>query len=396
MSYKPKKFEEIKVGDEFELTHQITQEDIQKFCDLTGDQNPLHLDKGFAQQTDFRKPVAYGMLSASFISTMIGNHIPGTGALWLSQTINFMKQTYVGDTIRLCTKVKQTSSATRILILETTIFNQKNEIVLTGESQVRLLEIKENDEMQKKNKTILITGASRGIGAAMALQLARDGHQIIVNYATSEDDARAVVQAIESSGGKAIAVKADVTDETQVKNLINEVVKSFGTIDVLIHNASGQINVKPITESTWSEFQSHLDVQVKGFLYSAQSVLPSMIEAGGGVIIAIGSIASDNVPPAQQSSYVTAKSALSALAKCLAVEYGPKNIRVNVIAPGMTQTDLIADLPQKAKELTRMNTPLRRLAQPEDIANVASFLASDQAKHISGETIRVCGGSTMI
>ena len=121
-----------------------------------------------------------------------------------------------------------------------------------------------------------------------------------------------------------------------------------------------------------------------------------MIKNQEGSVVVIGSVAIDSLPPAQQTAYTIAKAALNMFARSLANELGPKNIRVNIVSPGMTQTDLIVEMPQKAKELTRMYTPLRRLADPQDVANTVAFLMSPQAKHITGENIRVCGGSVML
>ncbi|MCX6008161.1 MAG: SDR family oxidoreductase, partial [Chloroflexi bacterium] len=152
----------------------------------------------------------------------------------------------------------------------------------------------------------------------------------------------------------------------------------------------------PFDDLEWESIQEQLDVQVKGAFNCARVALPRMLEAQSGTLVLIGSIYADNVPPTHQMRYVVAKSALAALARCLAVEYGPKGIRINVVAPGMTQTDMIAHLPDKVKMLTRMQTPLRRLAEPVDIANVVAFLLSSAARHLTGETIRVCGGAVML
>ncbi len=390
-------FESIKVGDIREFTHPLTTEDIRKFADLSGDYNPLHLEPEFAQKTDFRKPVAHGMLSASFISTMIGMHLPGEGALWLSQSLKFLRQAYVGDILRIVAKVKQKSESTRVLVLETIVYNQRNEELISGEAQVRVLDLgKENVLMEKKTKVVLVTGASRGIGAAVARQLAQDGHAVAVNYSKSKDEALKVVKDIEKEGGKAIAIAGDITKKEQVQAMCEQVVRHLGAIDGFVSNASGPIVLKSFEEMTWEDFQAHLDVQFKGAIHCIQAVLPQMLKEGGGSVVFIGSIAADGPPPAKQSDYVASKAALAALARSLAVEYGPKNIRVNVVAPGLTQTDLTAELPQKAKELTRMTTPLRRLGLPEDVAGAVSFLMSPGARHVTGETIRVCGGAVMV
>ena len=163
----------------------------------------------------------------------------------------------------------------------------------------------------------------------------------------------------------------------------------------VVHCASPRNTLHPFDELTWDSIQQHLDVQLKGAFNCAQAALPDMVTAQAGALVFIGSIAADGVPPAQQADYVIAKSALATLARCMAVEYGPKGIRVNVVAPGMTQTNMISHLPDKAKMLARMQTPLRRLAEPTDIANAVAFLLSAGAQHITGETIRVNGGAGM-
>ena len=390
-------FESINVGDTRELAHAITEKDIEQFSQLTGDLNPLHLDEDFARKTLFRRPVVYGMLTASFISTVIGMAIPGPGALWLSQTLKFSRQAYEGDVIRVVVKVKQKSKATRILVLETIIYNQRHEELVTGEAQVRLLELnKEKKAMGENKMTILVTGASRGIGAAIARRLALDGDKVVVNYSRGEADALQVVKEIKAEGGEAMAFKADVSKKGEVEKMCARASEKMGPIQAVVHNASGPVGLKPFQDMTWESIQAHLDVQVKGAFNCLQAVLLDMLEKGNGSIVIIGSVATDSVPPSHQTGYVVSKAALGAFARSLAVEYGPKNIRVNVVAPGMTETDMILELPQKAKELARMYTPLRKLAQPEDIAHVVSFLLRPGSGHITGETIRVCGGSVML
>lgn len=394
----PLDFDSIKVGDRRELAHKITAQDIQGFANLTGDNNPLHLDEEFAKRTYFRKPVVYGMLSASFISTVIGTLMPGPGALWISQTLNFLRQAYEGDNIRVVVRVKQKSHATRILVLETVIYNQQNQELITGEAKVRLLTLKKEGLSMKVKETmvVLVTGASRGIGAAVASKLASDGHKVVINFLHSKAKASQLVGEIKASGGSAIALQADISDKAEVEAMFTKAAEMLGPIEGLVHNASKPIILKPFQDMTWESVQEHLDVQVRGAFLCMQAALSNMLAAGGGSVVVIGSVAADSVPPTQQTGYVVAKSALAALARSLAIEYGPKNIRVNVVSPGMTQTDMIAELPERAKELTRMQTPLRRLAKPEDIAGVVSFLLSPAAWHITGENIRVCGGSVML
>jgi len=392
----PVDFDAIHVGDQREIVHTITAQDIERFADATGDRNPLHLDAEFAQRTHFRRPVVYGMLSASFISTVIGTTMPGPGALWLSQTLQFLHPAYVGDTIRVVVRVKQTSPATRTLVLETIILNQAHQELITGEAHVRLLDVQRPiSPHATQPMVVLITGARRGIGAAIARALANDGNKVVINFLHGEDDALQLVKEITERGGEAMAVHADVTNRQEVERLFATAMERFGPIQGLVHNASRPIHLQPFQEMTWESAQEHLDVQVKGAFLCTQAALPHMIAGGGGAIVMIGSVAADAVPPAQQTGYAVAKAALAALARSLAVELGPKNIRVNVVSPGMTHTDMIAEFPDRAKELTRMHTPLRRLGRPEDVARAVVFLLGSGAAHMTGETLRVCGGSVM-
>jgi 3-oxoacyl-[acyl-carrier protein] reductase len=391
-------FDEISVADTAELEHLITQKDIETFASLTGDFNPLHLDKEFAKKTLFHKPVVHGMLSASFISTIIGMLMPGGGALWMSQTLEFLQPAYVGDMLHVLAKVKQKSLSTRVLVLEISITNQRGKKLISGDSKVRMPKLKPEEKAVEidKTKTVLITGGARGIGAATARKLAQSGYAVVINYIHSAAEANQLVDEIIRNDGRALAVCVDISDEQQVKTLFSAAEEQFGPIREIVHCAASGSALKSFETLNWNEIQQQLAVQLKGAYNCMREALPKMVEEKYGSIVFIGSIAVDDTPPAQQMDYIIAKSALTSFARCLAVEYGAKGVRINVVAPGMTQTDMISELPDKAKMVTQMQTPLRRIAAPEDIANTISFLLSPEAGHITGETIRVCGGLTML
>ncbi len=390
-------FDEIQVGAKATWTHELTRADVEAFAALTGDYNPLHMDPGFARQTLFRRPVVHGMLSAAFISSLIGMRLPGQGALWVSQSLEFLLPAYVGDTLHVEATVKQKSPALRALVLEIHISNQQGQKLISGEATVKLPErmAEEAAVNTHMSQTILITGGGRGIGAAVARELAQQGHAVVVNYVQAAESAERLAQEITDGGGRAVAVRADVSRADDVAALFALGRQSFGAIHGVVHCAASGSRLLPLERLEWDDLQRQYEVQVKGAFLCAKAALPEMVAAESGALVFIGSIAAEGVPPAQQADYVTAKSALAALARCLAVEYGPKGIRVNVVSPGMTQTDLIAPLPDKAKLLTRMQTPLRRLAEPLDVAHAVAFLLSPAARHITGETLRVCGGAVM-
>lgn len=389
-------FENIKVGDEKELTHTLTAEDVQVFTQLTGDTNPLHTDAQFARRAGFGGPVVHGMLSAAFISTMIGTMLPGRGALWASQTLEFKLPAHVGDRISVMARVKHKSEALRMLVLEISIKNQRGQELVAGEAKVKMLELQEENGLdEREHKTILISGGSRGIGAAIARRLSADGHLVVVNYHSDPGAAQRLAAEIKADGGKAHAVYADVSDPDSVSAMFKEISEKVGAVHGLVHCAAPESGLKAWEHISWADFERQWQVQLRGAYNCVQAVLPGMLTAGSGSIVFIGSIASDGTPPPQQADYVVAKAALAALARALAVEVGPKGVRVNVISPGMTQTERLVDFPEKAKMLARMQAPLRKLAEPDDVASVAAFLLSADAKHITGETIRVSGGTVM-
>lgn len=391
------RFEDIQVGEEASFSRLITHDDVETFAKLTGDQNPLHLSDEFARRVSYGKPVVYGMLSASFISTMIGMLLPGQGALWTSQTLEFIHPTYVGDTITVKARVKQKSPSTRTLVLGVEVTNQKDQVLVTGESKVKMLVLEEANEMTENisNKVALVIGGSRGIGAECCRSLAHRDYTIVVNYSKSAAEAEQLVSEINDNGGKAIAIQADVSNQNDVAGMYSQITSSIGDIDALVFCAAPESSLKSFEALSWEEIETQLDIQIKGAFNCAKAFLPSMVNKKNGSIVFVGSIVTDGVPPVNQLDYVVGKSALSALAKSLAVEYGPKGVRINIVAPGMTTTERTSHLPEKARLISKAASSLRRLANPKDVANAIIFLLSPEAGYITGETLRVAGGVVM-
>jgi 3-oxoacyl-[acyl-carrier protein] reductase len=394
-----KKFEDWQFGDSAEFIHKISADDVRKFVELTGDDNMLHVDKHFAEKTPFKGIVTHGMLSASFVSTMIGKYIPGNGALWVSQSFEFLLPVRIGDELCIFSRIIEKHESQRLLVLETKITNQHKQLVLTGLGKVKVLQteiLSTLPETTEKRNVVIITGASKGIGAATARLLGSKGYQVIVNYAQDRDAAESVVNDIYQKGGTAFACQADVRDIHAVKKMVLATVNKFGTISGLVHCATSKIVARDFRDVEWREIQQHLDIQLQGAFNCIQAVLGQFCEAKRGSVVIIGSVATDNVPPAKWAGYTLSKAALHSLTKSLALEYGMLGVRFNTVSPGMTDTALIADIPEKARLLARMQSPLRKLAQPIDIANSIAFLLSDEAGHITGENLRVCGGSVML
>ncbi|MDD3905539.1 MAG: SDR family oxidoreductase [Candidatus Omnitrophica bacterium] len=245
-------------------------------------------------------------------------------------------------------------------------------------------------------KVILITGSSRGIGSETARLAAGRGASVVINYNKDRSGAESTAAAIKKAGkGRAVVVKADVSREDEAGKLIDLIVKKFGKIDVLINNASAPIEYTPLSDIKWKSFQKHYEVTLRGALNMVKRVVPFMSARGRGKIINILSSVTVGVPPSKFADYISAKYALLGFSRALAVELGSSGITVNCISPGMTNTAMTEKLPAKMKEIVSYTTPLKRLAEPVDIARVAAFLCSSDSDYITGVNIPVCGGSVM-
>jgi 3-oxoacyl-[acyl-carrier protein] reductase len=243
--------------------------------------------------------------------------------------------------------------------------------------------------MSLNGKVAIVTGASRGIGRQIALQLAEAGAKVVVNYASNPEKANEAVRAIEQSGGEAIAVRADVSMVSEVEALFAATLARFGRVDILINNA-GVMECSAIGDVTEAMFDRLFAVNVKGTYFACQQAMRHM-EAGGTIINFSTSVSGAMLPT--YSVYAATKGAIEQLTRQLAKEFGPKDIVINCIAPGQVSTELF--LNGKSEELVdsfrRMNA-FGRLGEPDDIANAIDLLVSDKARWITGQTIRVNGG----
>ena len=239
-------------------------------------------------------------------------------------------------------------------------------------------------------KVAVVTGASKGIGVGVAKALGAEGASVVVNYASDKAGADRVVESIQSAGGKAIAVQGSVDKAADVERLFAETEKAFGPADVLVNNA-GVYAFAPLEEITEEHFHRHFNINVLGVLLASQAAARHFGERGGS-IINIGSIVSDAQNPGA-SVYSATKGALDAVTSVLAKELGPKKIRVNSVNPGFTSTEGNAHMRGgEMEDAVVKQTPLGRLGEPDDIADVVAFFASDEARWITGEKIRVAGG----
>jgi len=248
--------------------------------------------------------------------------------------------------------------------------------------------------MDLKDKTVIITGARRGMGKSRALVLAKAGAKVVVSD-ISEEDCQKVVKEIEKSRGEALAVKCDVTKKEEVDNLVKKTIERFGKVDILVNNA-GIAQFVPFLEMTEEDWDRTLDINLKGQFLCAQAVAKEMVKQKRGKIINIASVASGQagIGFPTLAHYSASKGGIIALTETLAVELAPYNITVNAIAPGMIETPMIAPIkesPEQEKEVLK-RIPLGRPGAPEEVSNLVLFLASDASSYMTGSTVVIDGG----
>ncbi|WP_252503635.1 3-oxoacyl-[acyl-carrier-protein] reductase [Sporosarcina sp. Marseille-Q4943] len=244
-----------------------------------------------------------------------------------------------------------------------------------------------------EGKTAIVTGASRGIGREIAILLGKEGARVAVNYSGSKEKAEEVVELIKQSGGDAFAIQANVSDSEQVKQMIDETLKTFGSIDMLVNNA-GITRDNLLMRMKEDEWDDVININLKGVFLCTKAVTRQMMKQRAGKIVNLASIVGVIGNPGQ-ANYVAAKAGVIGLTKTTARELATRNITVNAVAPGFITTDMTDALPEDVKEQMLASIPLGKLGAAEDVAGAVAFLLSDDANYITGQTINVDGGMVM-
>lgn len=397
-----KRFNKIIIGQKAEFSHKITERDIQAFVNLTGDDNRIHIDKDFAKKTTFEKPVAHGMLSASFISTIIGTKIPGDGALWYSQTLEFLIPVRVNDEITVKAEVLSKNERLSSIELKTDVYNQNKQLVIKGIANVKIIEDQIDDKVDIEDAicnfkpVAIVVGSTGGIGTSVSKKLIEKGYDIALFYHSNEIKVEEIIEYSKKYGSRVIKVKTDIRQNDSIQAGIDKVNRFFDRIDVFVNCATSKIPNIKVLNLDLNDIKEQFSINIESNFLFVQRILPIMQQTKSGRIIFLTTQYTEGTPPSDVMPYVIAKHALNGMAKSLAVELAMYGITVNLVSPGMTQTELISEIPEKAKLMTAAKAPLKRLAMPDEIASAVVYLASKEAAYITGETIRINGGQIML
>ena len=244
-----------------------------------------------------------------------------------------------------------------------------------------------------ENKTVLVTGGSRGIGKEIALKFAKQGYDVIINYVSDKTDTEELKKELEANGGKALIIKADVTNPEQIENLVKKAIETFEKIDVLVNNA-GITKDNLLMRMSEEEFDKVIEVNLKGTYLMTKAVTKYMMKKRQGSIINLSSVVGVT-GNAGQCNYAASKAGIIGLTKSVAKELASRNIRANAIAPGFIATDMTDVLSDEIKETIQNQIPLKRMGNAKEVAELAYFLGSEQSSYITGQVIHVDGGMVM-
>ena len=338
----------------------------------------------------------------SMISALVGMVMPGQPAVFQSfSLINDLGLQNGVTAVHMHACVSHKSVATNVITQEFKFSSGKRNLahgkfsVLVAKRSFVPPTVEELAEgfrdLGLRNKVVLITGASRGLGATTAKMFAIHGATVVVNYRSSQNEAQAIVCEIEAYGGKAMAIQADVSIEGNVRQLVSQVLETYGTIDVLVNNAASNFYQVPFLETSWKKIQEDIDTIVKGAFLVSQAVLPTFLLNGSGKVINVTSLATE-MPPPFQTRFVVAKSALVGMTRAMAVEFAEQNIQVNMVVPSLVETDFSKSYNQIALSKFKSLSPMKVLASVHDVANAIVFMASPRSKFTTGQKFMVTGG----
>ncbi len=371
----------------------INKEHVSNFRKITKDNNSIHFKSSVAKKMGFKDKVIQGMLTSSFISKIIGNKIPGDGALWTGCNLSFYKPVYLNDVINFETTIENVSTSTKTMFLSIIARNQNDEIVLEADAQVKYpkkferkfflkkKEIVKRKIIEKRKTVSLVVGGSSEIGKKIVEKLSLNNLTISTFYSKNQNFTK--------KSKNLITKKLNLLNKKNLDSFIKIIKKNF-IIDKFVFLPAGKILFKDLKKINVKDLNKELNLQLISLFKLVQG-LEENFKKGSSIVI-MGSDAAVGKPPPKMMIYSLIKSTLISLAKNLSVEFSEKNIRVNCISPGIIDTKLTKDIPEIVKEFYKVNSLTGKLTTSQDVVNLTLYLLSEKAKNITGANLNLNGG----
>jgi 3-oxoacyl-[acyl-carrier protein] reductase len=391
---------DLKVGDYDFFYHSVERADIENFARISGDNNPLHLDKNFSNDSGHRDVVSHGMLTASLVSQLIGTRLPGHGSFWTKQEFEFTSAVYPGDTLKVSGKIKKVLLKGESVEIEFYIENQDAKVVLRGVGSVRIPEqIKEPQPKESGLKistlSALVIGASGSLGTQIFQKLVNNGVRTLGTFKSSPDGLEREVRKNLILGLNCNSIKFDSRSSTDLKNIENYLNTEWGLPDIIVNCSAIPPNGVRVADLDYQSIDESIKGEISGLLSVFQFSAKSMIERKFGRVISIGSTASIGRSENGWASYLIGKQVSKQVIKSIASEYGLFGITANMVTPGLSETGMAASFPKQAVLVARASTPSQRLVTHSEVADLIDYLSRPSSGSINGQEIVIDGGRTM-
>jgi len=389
----------IHIGKKISLTKKINKDLISQFVKLSGDNNPIHVNENYAKKTSYKNIVAHGMLSETFLSTIIGTKLPGKGSLWIEKEVKYIKIVRVNDLITFNAEVTFIDEKSRIAFLSINGINQFGEKVIDSQNKVIISDkckiISNNQKLKKSNftnvkkkpkKNVLLLGASGGIGLEITKKLLKSGYTIYCQY---HSESKNLLKLKKKYKNKIFILKLNLNNKKSFKEFLIKIddinfTHLINCIIPKIYNVHF-LNIKK------NDFEYYFSSLFYNIIEIINKVSKKFIKNKNGNIIDISTIYL-KIPEKNLLPYITYKGAMKHFIKSLSIELSGYNIRTNIITAGVTDTQQISNMTKRQKMLISAKTPLKRIATPEDVSNAVKYLVSEESSFVNGADINIDGG----
>lgn len=397
MKRSSKSFEDFTVGEEETISINISTKLVDDYVSLTGDDNPLHVSDEFSKQTEFGRKVVHGMLGVNFLSTLIGTKLPGPGALWLSQEINFISPVFIDDILIVSSKVEKKNVRNETLSLSVKCEKSDGVPVFDGNAEVKILETKsvprETRTVSKKG-LILVIGGSGAIGSQIVEDLIENGWPVMATYRNYNERICTLEQISKDNGARLELVKFDIEFDS-TSTLLDIAFSSRFPVYGLVYTLAPPISPQEISSISIEILMRHVQfglIKPQELFGAFASKLGSL----GGSVVSLTSEVAGSSMVKNWGAYTLGKSNLATLTNQFALEFAQRNVRFNSVAPSLLDTDYVTQISQKEKLMLANKLPLRRLCSTRDVSNAVKFLMSEEASFITGHVLELNGGNTLL